>query len=350
MQGPRKKIIFGHHPCIDGIASMWAIGQRFPGEDIRYYGMNYDSDTSHSETIRTAVDALGEDKADICFVDYFPNQTEIISELLADGHWISVLDHHQSSQHRVNHLQDNHPDDPNLNAEFSYEHSGGSIVWDTLFPEGNMPEIIKLVKRMDLLALEGEEDAKAAAYIDSFPISDNLQENMRLFDCFHEVIEKGGIEALAKRGEICWQEGIDAAKTLLSTKRIAHIDGIDYPAVQLREMSDLSRGSMTWLVDTLTTKTQPVMFLVTQKPGGLVSLSLRVRPEMSNITEPLTSLLVEKIQEHAPEKDRDKISGGGRGLTGQIGQSAINMPTSVASMLGLLPNPIAQIRTGGHAR
>src|SRR5687768_12284918 len=113
-----KKFVFSHHPCIDGVASAWVIQEAFPDHEIVLQGLNHnESFNAYSnrnafpkgetaEVVRAALcDSLLPQEGhlhhmdidriapqDIYFVDYVPNNVDIIRELVAAGHRVTIFD------------------------------------------------------------------------------------------------------------------------------------------------------------------------------------------------------------------------------------------------------------------
>lgn len=331
-----KKLVFGHHPCIDGVAAMWAVEQGFEGQDISSYGMSYANQGQHAAQIRNVLEReSGRQPADVYFVDYLPNDTQIIQHLLDEGHRVTILDHHQTAEHNLAEVLEANPDHPNLKAVFDYRFSGGKIAWNTLCPNRPTPEILDLVDRMDLLRLEGMEEEKAAAYIDSFPLHDNARLNIEQFSKFHEVIEREGISGLAALGEAVWQEEVHRVDALLEGKKDITIGDEVYPSVKVHDITDLGRVGVTRMAEALTSYETPVGLLVKQTKN-IVSVSIRVHPDFGDCTHDVVESLKDAALAVATETEQAKISGGGRGSNGQIGQGVVRMPPAVAARLGVV--------------
>ena len=337
-----KKIVFGHHPCIDGVASMWAVKQALPGEDVDFHGMNYAHSQHNTKRILNLVKAgSGGEPVEVFFVDYLPNDTSVIQVLLDAGHKVNVFDHHQSAKHNLDAVKSANARNPNLRTVFDYRYSGGKIAWRAMNPDQPIPPILELIDRMDLLRLRNETEEKAAAYIDSFPLHDDPKLNISQFSTFHELMEQGGIDALADLGADIWMHEMVRAERLLKRQYDVEIDGEHYPAVRIQDMTHLGRVEVTHMANVMTSPEHPVALMVKQN-RALVSVSVRVHPDVSETTYDVVEKLKEEARKVATPEEACKITGGGRGRKGQIGQAAVQMPTSVADKLGLTERSKAQ--------
>ena len=343
-----KKIVFGHHPCIDGVASMWAVKQALPGEDVAFHGMNYAHSQHNTKRILNLVKAeTGSEPAEVFFVDYLPNDTSVIQTLLDAGHKVNVFDHHQSAAHNLDAVKAANARNPNLRTVFEYRYSGGKIAWRAMNPDKPMPPILELIDRMDLLKLKNEEEEKAAAYIDSFPLHDDPKLNIAQFSHFNELIEQGGLAALADLGAEIWMHEMMRAERLLKRQYDVEIGGESYPTVRIKDMTHMGRVEVTHMAHAMTSPEHPVALMVKQN-RALVSVSVRVHPDCSEMTYDVVEKLKREACKVATPQEMEKISGGGRGRKGQIGQAAVQMPTSVADKLGLVEHQKTQGQQQGR--
>ncbi|MCH2547128.1 MAG: hypothetical protein MK052_05930 [Alphaproteobacteria bacterium] len=187
-QPATKKFVFSHHPCIDGVASAWAIQKAFPDEEITFQGLDHGKENTqydgYSNTeIKTATEIIKDTLADqpsgqeVYFVDYVPNDTQVIRDLIEAGHHVKIFDHHQTSQKNVAELQSQYPIDnesadgkqPPLTCHFEDSLSGASLTWRLMHPDTPVPALIKLIEAMDLLTFDKYQDFAEVASEGSKP-------------------------------------------------------------------------------------------------------------------------------------------------------------------------------------
>lgn len=354
---PEHIAVFSHHPCIDGVAGACIIEQRFPDADIAFYGMGHDENKQADRVISKAVYELQAKRfqtetLDIYFVDYVPNDTSVIERLLADGHNVTIIDHHQSAMMNLATVIQKYGESENFRLAFDDALSGATLTWETLFPDTKPPALLQLIENMDVQRFGSEEEKFACCYIDGYLMCADTEENIYNFKAllqeWDDIEHYGGdsLAVFADKGRAEYQshqEWVD--QTMKSRKLVTFSPGHGsepqtFLAVQAGPIQGTPRGVQSTLLRDLT-RENPVVLMVDPVPNraGLVNISIRVHPDHSTITANVIDTIVDTARQKQFElnpRDMRDISGGGRGTPGQMGQGACRMPEDIADALGLL--------------
>lgn len=161
-----EKLIFYHHPCLDGSTAAWAALQAFGHENTVYIGFTHDQD----DVILKAVDDYVTDKTTVYFCDIVPPRP--ILEMLPDkAGKIIIYDHHVSAEKMLKSFAH-----PKCEIVFDMHRSGAGLTWDMLHPGKPRPFVIELVEAMDLYQTERmgsrQDFFSFAAGMDTLPVND----------------------------------------------------------------------------------------------------------------------------------------------------------------------------------
>lgn len=159
----RHLIVAYHQDCIDGLASAWAVEQKYKDDKnvkITYvpYG-HHQQDVSEKQILQAALPG-----SEILFVDAAPRPEFLKKLLSSQASLIRVIDHHKSAYEVLKDFKA-----PNLQLEMDIDHpSAALMVWERLHPGKPVPDFIQMVARMDVQTdLRTPHDFAIAAYIDS---------------------------------------------------------------------------------------------------------------------------------------------------------------------------------------
>jgi oligoribonuclease NrnB/cAMP/cGMP phosphodiesterase (DHH superfamily) len=146
---PNYDIVISHKFCPDGSASSWCHKQ---------YEKNTKLDTKYHEVhAGEYLDIDYKDKTvllvDICF-----KKNELL-EMAKVAKFITVLDHHKSSQDSIDIQADN------VNIIFDMKRCGAQIAWDYFFPNVQRPWFIEIIADRDLWKWEMKESKEVGAYM-----------------------------------------------------------------------------------------------------------------------------------------------------------------------------------------
>ncbi len=131
-----KTIIIYHANCIDGTTAAAVALRKFP--DAHFFPLSY----SYTQEDTEPIFALAQD-ATIFILDC----AIIVDELLAAGHRVTVLDHHESVREKMHALA---AANERLMYIFDNEKSGASLTWTHFFPDEPMPRMVQYVEDADL--------------------------------------------------------------------------------------------------------------------------------------------------------------------------------------------------------
>lgn len=340
------KIVFSHYPCIDGAASAWALKAAFPDAKVHCQGIDHnpsnnfiyrtggyerfepvDGHNDRQVIERTLEDIRG--SKEIYFIDYVPNDTAIIGELLQQGHKVRIFDHHDTARANLATLVSQHQDNPDFSVVFDRYKSGARITWDTLHPDTEAPELLKLIEKMDLLAFKNDKERKACCYIDGYLNSPDQQENIYTFCALVDEFRRGGLEGMALKGEAEYTSWKKWRDHVISSARVIALGNQKVTIVPAGDIMAPPRGVLQELIQYLTRAGEPPVLLMVNQTRERTVVNVRVRPEDSEITP--------HVIEYIKGLDEDGcISGGGRGAKGLIGQGVCRMPHDVAERLGII--------------
>jgi oligoribonuclease NrnB/cAMP/cGMP phosphodiesterase (DHH superfamily) len=131
-----KTIIIYHADCIDGTTAAAIALKKFP--DALFFPLSHSYTQDEMAPIRVV--ARG---AAIFILDCALG----VDELLADGHSVVVLDHHETVRDE---MQKRTEADSRITYVFDNEKSGASLAWSYFFPEEPIPQIVHYVEDVDL--------------------------------------------------------------------------------------------------------------------------------------------------------------------------------------------------------
>jgi oligoribonuclease NrnB/cAMP/cGMP phosphodiesterase (DHH superfamily) len=160
-------LIVHHASCLDGVASAWIIAKSLGVEDINsnpqvtYLPFDHANKAGSEAALRAAVTP----DAEIYFADITPEKA-LLEELIAAGHKVHILDHHESVADEIAEVSNM----PNLDVRFDDKApSAAKMIWKALLPSEPPPPLIGMIDKMDGAAagLTTAQDFAAAALIDS---------------------------------------------------------------------------------------------------------------------------------------------------------------------------------------
>lgn len=353
-RGSPKKFVFCHHPCIDGVASAWAIQEAFPDHEIVLQGLNHNESLNTynnrnaypkgttAELVRSVLcDALVPEEGnlhlmdidriapqDIYFVDYVPNEADIIRDLLNAGHRVTVFDHHHSALDDLEALQREFGETGRFSYAFDPYRSGATITWAQLHRDREPPELLRFIEKMDLLTFDENQPQElwTACYIDNYRQSPSQTENIDDFRALLDEFERRGTEAIALSGKAEYNAFGEWMDETLASRRCVELAGHSVTVIDSGPIDEIPRGVMVSVIQELTKATDdPQTVLFVDKKPGLYSCSVRTTPDVSEHTADI----IRDIANSNPSK----IGGGGRGAKGQIGQGVLRMDAGLAKEL-----------------
>lgn len=112
----------------------------------------------------------------------------------------------------------------------------------------------------------------------------------------------------------------------VASARPLRLAGHDVTVVDSGDIMEKPRGLLHAVIDRLMQEGQPPILLMVHQMRDLVNLRIRMHPDIS---ENIGSVI------HDIKALDPRITGGGRGAQGQIGQGACLVPPSVAESLGI---------------
>lgn len=167
-----------HKDCVDGTTAAAVVLKKYPHAHVFSIAHGY-----APEEIDTIIDLAPSD-AHIYIVD----TTVGLAELLPRGYTVTVIDHHVSEHARMEEVARTHT---NLTYVFDNKKSGASLAWSYLFPNDEMPALIRHVEDNDLWKKElGENTEHVVNYL-SLWNNDPHTTTELLDEPLASVVEKG---------------------------------------------------------------------------------------------------------------------------------------------------------------
>ena len=157
----KKIIVFGHHPCPDGIASIICLAEILGMSNTFYCGLNHGDPDDMEKAILELIESR--DPAHIIFADIIP-PARILTKLLATTNIsITLLDHHQSQIEMLKQNSDTLSDyinstPPRLLTDLDVTRSGAAITYDYVYGKIERPNYISLIHAIDLLTATGNPE------------------------------------------------------------------------------------------------------------------------------------------------------------------------------------------------
>lgn len=213
-----EKLIFYHHPCLDGSTAAWAALQAFGRENAVYQGFTHDQD----DVILKAIDAYVTDKTSVYFCDIVPPRP-ILEMLPEKAGQIIIYDHHVSAEKMLKSFSH-----PKCEIVFDMKRSGAGLTWDMLHPGKPRPFVIELVEAMDLYQTDRlgsrHDFFSFAAGMDTLPVND-----FNVFAAeFSLLADSGdGRAILAARGRERRDIYLNRIKTVLADLQYVTLPGLE---------------------------------------------------------------------------------------------------------------------------
>lgn len=293
MVNSTPRIIVYHADCLDGAACAWTMAQYLglSGQErhVLYVPYNHHNIATSENTIREARTP----QTAIHFVDVAPT-VRFLNELSENGRAasIEILDHHKTAATRFQ----QYPAAAHVSIHIDpATPSAVAMIWRKLYPERTLPDLFKMIDKMDGSArgLKTEDDFSAAAMIDAR----NIRTVEQAFASLPEMIQTPLPQMVAEgRHLVATQDQkIDALFETAAEARVI-IDSDETPVsipVVNADVTDYGRGISARLAELGKIFGTGMAMAWTERPGGAVSVSLRSdgEPDVSKIADYLAESL-----------------------------------------------------------
>lgn len=183
-----KTLVIAHKNCFDGFGAAWVCWHKF-GDDAEYVFASY------GDPVEFTVEGK-----DVYIVD-FSYPREVLEDMKAHAHSLTVLDHHKSAQAALEGLD---------YCIFDMDRSGAQLAWDHLHVKGganrpfirsdgsySRPSLVDYIGDRDLWRFQYPETKAIHAWLASYPKDFRLWD--RLSDSLHrqpEVVVEAGRDIL----------------------------------------------------------------------------------------------------------------------------------------------------------
>lgn len=159
----KPTVIFGHHPCPDGLASLVVLADKFGLEaSTTYVGLNHGPLDIMQKQIQEALKTqpIG---ADIVFVDIIPPFPIVKMLLEKTTCKITLLDHHLTAIKAFEEANNRAFLEPfiksgRLRLDLDLTRSGVGIAYREVYKDKALPDSISLVQTLDLLTATGDQN------------------------------------------------------------------------------------------------------------------------------------------------------------------------------------------------
>lgn len=176
---PDGKVCFYHGNCFDGMAAAWVVSKRFP-HGVEFIPTQY----GNSNLINSIQQDCYENaniNTEYIIVDFsFPR--DLMIQMSNKAKSMIVLDHHKTAEEACKGLDF---------CKFDMNESGASLAWKYLFPNKEVPRLVRYIADRDLWKFELPNSEIINAFIQSFPM------DLHEYEMLHHNLESdtGMLEA-----------------------------------------------------------------------------------------------------------------------------------------------------------
>lgn len=143
----KNVIVYYHKDCSDGFTAAWAAYKKF-GNRAEYIPLR-PREHIHDIPINSTCYA----------VDWTPDPDDA-EKILYNGSSLTILDHHISSEHDFDHI-----DEEAFEFIFDNNHSGAALAWKYFHPKRPLPKLVKHVEDVDIWKFKYKDSAALSALI-----------------------------------------------------------------------------------------------------------------------------------------------------------------------------------------
>ena len=140
-----KSVLLYHAGCPDGFGAAWSFWKKY-GDNMEYIPVSHGSEPPEVTGRNVYI-------ADFCY------KRDILLSLKEKAKALVVLDHHKSSEKDCGDLEF---------CTFNMNHSGAYMSWAYLFPEDDVPLLIRYIEDRDLWKWELNSTESILSAVDSF--------------------------------------------------------------------------------------------------------------------------------------------------------------------------------------
>lgn len=155
-----EKVLLYHAKCPDGFGSAFSFWKKY-GNTIDYIPVSYGDKVPDLEGKEVFM-------GDFCF------KRKLTEKILDVAKSVTIIDHHITTIKLLKDLEH-----PKLTKVLDLNNSGAVLCWKFLFPDKEVPEILKYIEDRDIYKWEFEDSRKILAALDSI---DMVFEDWNLFD------------------------------------------------------------------------------------------------------------------------------------------------------------------------
>ncbi len=222
-----EKILISHGNCSDGFGAAWAIWKEY-GDSVRYHFATH-SDAPY----------LYKNKA-ILFLDFAYERK--IMDVLDKTNKLLVIDHHSYSVEDLKGFK---------NAILDMKKSGAVLAWEHLYPNIEVPTILKYVQDRDLRKFELPYSHEVLSVLDTIP------KTFKNWELFSLSLDKD-FSSIVEKGKILKNQFNNILNGIIKEARPVNIDGYNglvvnanwefasYAADKLSEKADFG---IAWFID-----------------------------------------------------------------------------------------------------
>ncbi|HEY0908224.1 MAG TPA: DHHA1 domain-containing protein [Candidatus Paceibacterota bacterium] len=195
-----KTITIYHQDCNDGTTAAAVVLKKYP--DALVFPLDHDYEQAEIDQI--IAQAKPGDR--ILTVDCVIG----VKEFLAKGFAVTSIDHHASVKDEYTALA---ASNPAFTFAFDNDHSGSALAWITLFPNQEIPELVRLVEDQDIWRNKYGADTQAVNNF-IFTLRDKPEEVAKLFDASLDAIKRDGA-TISKYSRIMIDDMTDGTEAIM---------------------------------------------------------------------------------------------------------------------------------------
>lgn len=176
----KPDIIIYHDCCSDGFGCKYVCNKKWSDESILYVPQNFKKEAFTLENLK-----YDYKNKNILFLDFVYDEEKLINSLEKEANKLFIIDHHQSAYNLYS---------GKSYAYFNLEKSAAVLTWEALFPEYEVPLLLKYVEDRDLRKFSLPYVNEVLAVLDNdyqMTVEDWNAFSFRLENSFKDVVQKG---------------------------------------------------------------------------------------------------------------------------------------------------------------
>lgn len=187
----RPDVVVYHDCCSDGFGCKYVCEKKWKNENIKYVPQNFKKESFSLNNLNYEYE-----NKKILFLDFVYDEENLIIDLEKHAKNLCIIDHHQSAYNKYSNKE---------YAYFNQDKSAAVLTWESLFPDYEVPLILKYIEDRDLRNFNLPYVHQVLAVLDSdykMNVKDWDDFSFRLENQFEDIVEKGNIILKKRKTQI----------------------------------------------------------------------------------------------------------------------------------------------------